>query len=75
VCLTYGRPEDTELYDLAADPNEMTNLAGDPVYRETQATMVRALEKRWDGERIYHEVLHSQDERRLIRSVDHGNVL
>ena len=32
------RPEE-ELYDLLADPDEMTNLAADPAYAETLADM------------------------------------
>lgn len=32
-----------ELYDLAADPQELTNLAGDPAYRETLQTLRKRL--------------------------------
>jgi hypothetical protein len=32
-----------ELYDLAADPQEITNLVGDPAHRET----LESVRKRW----------------------------
>lgn len=38
------RPE-WELYDLAQDPNEFNNLAGDPKYAQVQQELAAALEK------------------------------
>ncbi len=40
------RPPRFELYDLAKDPNEFTNLADDPAHAETKARLVEAL-RRW----------------------------
>ena len=72
LSLTWDRPNDTELYDLAADPREMNNLAGVAEHRDVEARLTRLMEERWDGERIYAEVTRSQEERILIRQVDQG---
>lgn len=39
----YGEPEQFELYDLAKDPQEKTNLAGDPAHAELQARLAARL--------------------------------
>ena len=36
-----------ELYDLEADPNELSNLAGDPAYHEVQAALHARLTEHW----------------------------
>jgi arylsulfatase A-like enzyme len=36
---------DRELYDLAADPFELENLAGDPAFADTQEALMRRLER------------------------------
>jgi choline-sulfatase len=74
LCLTWDRPNDTELYDLASDPHEMNNLAGSEEHDEVQRQLTRLIEERWDGERIFEEVTRSQDERVLIRDVDGGQI-
>ena len=38
-----NEPEQYELYDLVADPNEIVNLAGDPAYQETRDDLARKL--------------------------------
>lgn len=50
----YGKRPMHELYDLAKDPHQMNNLAGDPNYSEIQAT----LEKR-----LMDELIRTQDPR------------
>ncbi len=42
------RPEE-ELYDVAADPNELNNLAGDPQHK-TKLEEMRALMENWQAE-------------------------
>ncbi len=48
TCFIAPRPRE-ELYDLAHDPHELNNLAGDPKYTQTLAAMRRTLEK-WQHE-------------------------
>ena len=38
--------EDFELYDLEADPNEMTNLAGNPAYKKERERLAKKLAQR-----------------------------
>jgi N-sulfoglucosamine sulfohydrolase len=45
---THERPPE-ELYDLHSDPDELRNLAGDPVWSEDQARLAAELD-RWIGE-------------------------
>ena len=58
---------ETELYDLATDPGEFDNLAGQPSVREQQAELTRALLERWDPARIDVRIRASQAERTLLR--------
>jgi choline-sulfatase len=69
ISMTWGRPADTELYNLETDPGEFVNMAGVPEHATVQNELESALTRRWDGERIYNEVLRSQDERILIRGI------
>ncbi|MDG2308843.1 MAG: hypothetical protein P8R42_30035 [Candidatus Binatia bacterium] len=41
---TAGNPLHTELYDLALDPDEITNVAGNPAYAAVQADMLARLD-------------------------------
>ncbi len=43
----YGGTEQEELYDHATDPNEFTNLAGDPAYAEVVKEMRAVLAQGW----------------------------
>ena len=68
LCLSGGEDLEPELYDLAYDPGEFTNLAGDPAAVGVQEDMTTALLARWDWRRIDHEVRASQRLRQLMRS-------
>jgi choline-sulfatase len=59
-----GRPE--LLFDLSADPDELSNRAGDPAYAETLAAMRSELESRYDLEHLEDHVLDSQRRRQLV---------
>ncbi len=54
------------LYDLAADPDETANLAGDPA-RETLLNEFRAIEREhWDAEELTDRVMRDQRRRRFV---------
>jgi choline-sulfatase len=55
-----GDPD--QLYDLAADPRELRNIAGD----ERGAALAAEADRRWDLAALERDVLDSQRERRLV---------
>ncbi|GHD06355.1 choline-sulfatase [Zhihengliuella salsuginis] len=59
-----GDPE--QLFDLVADPDELSNAAGRPEYAEIQAQLLAALAERYDLDALETAVLASQDRRRLV---------
>ena len=69
LCVTQDVPGALELYDLSSDPDEFTNLAAHPDYALVRESMLTRLGELWDGERIKQEVVASQRERVLIRSL------
>ena len=73
VGLRYGRWKYTrcaldpdELFDLKSDPHELTNLAGDPDYRDTLNALSTEADRRWDLERFDAEVRSSQARRWVV---------
>jgi choline-sulfatase len=62
----YSQPDPEQLYDLAADPHELVNLAGRPDYELLLAQFRSQLGERWDVARIHRAVLASQRRRRLV---------
>ena len=69
LCYNHGEPAELELYDQEADPGEFHNLAGSLEHREVQERLFKRLTGMWDGEKVRAEVMTSQEERMLIRSV------
>ncbi|MEM8744687.1 MAG: sulfatase-like hydrolase/transferase, partial [Pseudomonadota bacterium] len=67
---THGHPD--LLYDLAADPDELTNLAEDDAHAEVHAELRDALFADWDPEDVNSRVLQSQADRLFIQSVTEG---
>jgi choline-sulfatase len=55
-----GDPD--QLYDLAADPRELRNVAGD----ERGTVLAAEADRRWDLAALERDVLESQRERRLV---------
>ena len=61
---THGHP--ALLFDLARDPLELENAAGDPRYAQAEARLRERVLRDWDPASINERVLRSQAERRFI---------
>jgi choline-sulfatase len=60
-------PADPEqLYDVVADPMELSNLGAQPEYKEVRRGLHNEVMERWDVQAIHQEVLASQRRRLLI---------
>jgi choline-sulfatase len=55
-----------QLYDLAADPHERVNLAGDPAHGEAERALAALVSETWDSDALTAQVIESQDRRRLV---------
>ena len=73
VCLVDGRFKYTrcaldpeQLFDLKADPHELTNLAGDPAYAEVLAMLRGEADKRWNLDQFDAQVRESQARRWVV---------
>ena len=55
-----------QLFDLEADPEERTNLAGLAAYAETEARLASLARRRWDLDRFEAEVRRSQVRRLAV---------
>ena len=64
--LIYCPTDPVILYNLADDPDELVNLAGNPAYAEIEAALINELHHQWNVERLHEQVLASQQRRRLI---------
>ena len=56
------------LYDVDADPQELTNLAEDPDHADLAAEFAAEVSQRWDSSAIREQVLASQQARRLVHA-------
>ena len=62
----YSEPDPDQLYDLAADPNELENLAGRPDYRQMRDAFHIEILEHWDPPALKQRVLESQRRRHLV---------
>ena len=63
---TYGHPD--LLFDLVDDPNEMCNLAGDPIYSYTIAELIELSDQGWNPQQLEITVRASQKQRKVIKT-------
>jgi choline-sulfatase len=63
---------DTLLYDVEADPLELTNLSGTPEMKEIEAELMDILFDDWDPEALYSEIRATQTRRLTIHQVTGG---
>ena len=73
VSLRYGKwkfnmctLDPDQLFDLDADPHELTNLAEEPAHQGTRLTMRAKAEARWDLDRFDQDVRASQARRWVV---------
>jgi choline-sulfatase len=57
-----------QLYDLAADPHERVNLAADPDWSVAVKELRARVERDWDMDALYADVVADQARRRLVNS-------
>ncbi len=57
-----------QLYDLARDPLETTNVAADPAYHNVAAAFAAEVEDRWDSDKLRADVMATQRSRRALHA-------
>jgi choline-sulfatase len=61
----FSEPDPDQLYDLASDPHELVNLAGQRAYAEVAQGLAAEVATRWQPARLRQAVVASQRRRRL----------
>ncbi|CAD0183455.1 Choline-sulfatase [Ruegeria sp. THAF57] len=61
-------PDPPQLYDLALDPHEKTNLAADPAYASDAKQFAAEVAERWDSESLRADVIATQKSRRALHA-------
>jgi choline-sulfatase len=62
-----GEGDPPQLYDLAADPRELANLAGRAEHAAVEAGFAAEARQRWDSAAIRAAVLDSQRQRLVVQ--------
>ena len=65
--------EDTLLYDLDNDPNEMTNLADDASYASIREELEALLFQNWSPDELRRSIRSSQERRLAIHNITGGS--
>ena len=66
--LIYTHGHGRQLYDVAVDPGEMTNLSGNSRYADQETVLLSYLMAGWSPERAHQDILASQRRRSFIKS-------
>ncbi|WP_170559538.1 choline-sulfatase [Ruegeria atlantica] len=61
-------PDPPQLYDLATDPLEKVNVAGDLAFAEQAAAFSEEVARRWDSEQLRADVIATQKSRRALHA-------
>ncbi len=61
-------PDPPQLYDLAKDPLEKTNLAADPAYQAQAQAFAAEVAARWDSAQLRADVIATQKSRRALHA-------
>jgi choline-sulfatase len=64
--ITVVEHDPPQIFDMQADPDELSNLAEDPAHAALSAQLQAEVHRRWDLERLKREVLSSQRRRRFV---------
>ena len=64
--ITVVEHDPPQIFDLQADPDELSNLAEDPAHAALSAELQAEVHRRWDLPRLKREVLSSQRRRRFV---------
>jgi len=62
----WSAPDGSQLFDLAMDPHEVTNMASDPLHAPEAAAFQAEVERTWDVAKIHADVLESQSNRHVV---------
>lgn len=65
----WSEPDGGQLFDLAADPHELDNLAGKTAFATVEALMLRKIHAQWDVAAIEKAVLASQRRRLFLQPI------
>ena len=64
--LFYSEKDPSILFDVDADPDELTNLSDDPNYAQAMEEMLAEARATWDISTLKTQIVKDQDRRRLI---------
>ena len=62
----YSQGDPPLLFDMVEDPMELTDLGTNSDYSEIQADFIKAIQSKWDTEKLTGDILASQKQRQLV---------